>query len=187
MWGFARTSVWASRLCLVPVEVRRGYRVPKNWSHSQLDAATWVLRIEYRSSGREASINARILSPAPVLTFSKYRRKEAPGAQRRYVLRVELIRDSCLPFLVFSSVLDKHEQCLSTQWEIKSPSENKAKHISQRQRSNLETQRLCPRMSPAAHAEHIRAAGQTANTQVWFLRHWLLLCRISRVPQTARL
>lgn len=75
----------------------------QNWSHRQLWAATWVLRIECKSFERAVSVlSSWIIFPALVLTFSKYRKE---GVHRNHLCRVGLIRDCSFlvyPFLPFN-------------------------------------------------------------------------------------
>lgn len=47
---FAWMCVWALHVCLVPMEVRRGYQIPWNWSYRYLWTTTWVMVPKSESS-----------------------------------------------------------------------------------------------------------------------------------------
>lgn len=69
---FACMYVRVPRAYLVPMEIRRGQRIPRNWNHRWPLATIWILGIEPGSSVRSNAPNFRAVSLAPELLVSSH-------------------------------------------------------------------------------------------------------------------
>ena len=65
VWMCACMYLCIPHACVVPLKVRRGPRVPWDWSYKWFCAVIWVLEIELWSSRRATSLICWAISPAP--------------------------------------------------------------------------------------------------------------------------
>lgn len=69
-WAISCMYVCVPSVCLVPVEVRRGYQIPWNYSYNWI--AMWVLGTEMEFSAKEVgAFSYWAISPAPNMEFNK--------------------------------------------------------------------------------------------------------------------